>query len=67
MTFWCIPRVWKSTRNTFVSCFSDCERHQLYTKFSKCEFWLDEVPFFGHVILSEEFIVDPRKVRDVLD
>jgi len=27
--------------------------HQLYAKFSKCEFWLKRVPFLGH-ILSEE-------------
>ena len=24
--------------------------HQLYAKFSKCEFWLKEVGFLGHVI-----------------
>jgi hypothetical protein len=24
--------------------------NQLYAKFSKCEFWLDEVPFLGHII-----------------
>ena len=23
--------------------------HQLYAKFSKCEFWLKKVPFLGHV------------------
>ena len=23
--------------------------HQLYAKFSKCEFWLDQVEFLGHV------------------
>jgi hypothetical protein len=27
--------------------------HQLYAKFSKCEFWLRTVPFLGHV-LSED-------------
>jgi hypothetical protein len=27
--------------------------HQLYAKYSKCEFWLGEVPFLGHVISSE--------------
>ena len=26
--------------------------HQLYAKFSKCEFWLKEVGFLGHVILG---------------
>jgi cell fate regulator YaaT (PSP1 superfamily) len=24
--------------------------HQLYVKFSKCAFWLKEVPFLGHII-----------------
>jgi hypothetical protein len=24
--------------------------NQLYTKSSKCEFWIDEVPFLGHII-----------------
>jgi hypothetical protein len=41
--------------------------HQLYAKFSKCEFWINEVPFLGHVISSEGIAVDPSKVRDVLD
>jgi hypothetical protein len=41
--------------------------HQLYSKFSKCEFWINEVPFLGHVISSKEIAVDPSKVRDVLD
>jgi hypothetical protein len=27
--------------------------HQLYAKFSKCEFWLTEVQFLGHVVSSE--------------
>jgi hypothetical protein len=41
--------------------------HQLYTKFSNCEFWINEVPFLGHVISPEGIAVDPSKVRDVLD
>jgi hypothetical protein len=31
--------------------------HQLYVKFSKCEFWINEVPFLGHVISSEGSVV----------
>jgi hypothetical protein len=27
--------------------------HQLYAKFGKCEFWLTEVQFLGHMISSE--------------
>jgi hypothetical protein len=41
--------------------------HQLYAKFSKCAFWLKEVPFFGHVISAEGITVDPSKVQEVLD
>jgi hypothetical protein len=41
--------------------------HQLYTKFSKCEFLINEVLFLGHVISSEGIDVDPGKVQDVLD
>jgi hypothetical protein len=41
--------------------------HQLYAKFSKCEFWLSEVAFFGHVISARGVSVDPGKVRDVLN
>jgi hypothetical protein len=41
--------------------------HQLYEKFSKCQFWINEVPFLGHVISLEGIDVDPGKVRDVLD
>ncbi|WVZ59125.1 hypothetical protein U9M48_009318 [Paspalum notatum var. saurae] len=41
--------------------------NQLYAKFSKCEFWIDEVPFFGHVISKGGVAVDPGKVQDVLN
>ncbi|KAA3483244.1 ty3-gypsy retrotransposon protein [Gossypium australe] len=40
---------------------------QLYAKFSKCEFWLREVTFLGHVVSSEGIRVDPRKIEAVLD
>ena len=36
--------------------------HQLYAKFSKCEFWLKEVGFLGHVISGEGIAVDPTKL-----
>jgi hypothetical protein len=41
--------------------------HQLYAKFTKCEFWLSEVQFLGHVVSLEGISVDPGKVREVLD
>jgi hypothetical protein len=39
----------------------------LYAKFSKCEFWIKEVPFLGHVVSLEGIAVDPSKVKEVLD
>jgi hypothetical protein len=41
--------------------------HQLYAKFSKCEFWLHEVPFLGHVLSDGGIMVDPTKVQEVPD
>ena len=41
--------------------------HQLYAKFSKCEFCLKQVGFLGHVLSAEGIAVDPSKVKDVLD
>jgi hypothetical protein len=41
--------------------------HQLYAKRSKCEFWLKEVSFLGHVVSNGGISVDPSKVKDVLD
>nr|KYP38497.1 Retrovirus-related Pol polyprotein from transposon 17.6 [Cajanus cajan] len=39
---------------------------QLYAKLSKCEFWLSEVRFLGHVISTEGIVVDPTKVEAVI-
>ena len=40
---------------------------QLYAKLSKCEFWLSEVKFLGHVISQDGVAVDPSKVEAVLN
>jgi hypothetical protein len=36
--------------------------HKLYVKLSKCEFWLKQVAFLGHVISKGGISVDPSKV-----
>jgi len=41
--------------------------HQLYAKFSKCEFWLEEVAFLGHVLTAKGVAVDPSKIQAVKD
>jgi hypothetical protein len=40
--------------------------HSLYAKLSKCEFWLKQVAFLGHVISKGGISVNPSKVQDVL-
>jgi hypothetical protein len=39
--------------------------HELYAKFSKCEFWLQEVAFLEHIITAKGVKVDLEKVKAV--
>ncbi|GJR13794.1 putative reverse transcriptase domain-containing protein [Tanacetum coccineum] len=41
------------------------KKEKLYAKFSKCEFWLKEVQFLGHVVNRDGIHVDPSKVESV--
>ncbi|GKD26897.1 putative nucleotidyltransferase, ribonuclease H, partial [Tanacetum coccineum] len=41
------------------------EKEKLFKKFLKCEFWLQEVHFLGHVVNSEGIHVDPSKIEAV--
>jgi hypothetical protein len=38
----------------------------LYARLSKCEFWLKQVAFLGHIVSKGGISVDPSKVQDVL-
>ena len=40
---------------------------ELFAKFSKCEFWLREVTFLGHVVSAEGIKVDPQKIEAILE
>ncbi|KAJ9537987.1 hypothetical protein OSB04_030720 [Centaurea solstitialis] len=41
-------------------------KEKLYAKFSKCDFWLQEVQFLGHLVNREGIKVDPAKVEAVM-
>ncbi|GKB23861.1 putative reverse transcriptase domain-containing protein, partial [Tanacetum coccineum] len=41
------------------------KKDKLYAKFSKCEFWLQEVHFLGHVVNQNGIHVDPSKIEAV--
>ena len=40
---------------------------QLYAKFLKCEFWLNEVVFLGHVVSRNDIFVNPKKVEAIVN
>ncbi|GKA07161.1 putative reverse transcriptase domain-containing protein [Tanacetum coccineum] len=40
-------------------------KEKLYAKFSKCEFWLQEVHFLGHVVKQRGIHVEPSKIEAV--
>ena len=39
--------------------------HQLYAKFSKCEFWLKSLTFLCHVVSDQGVEVDSKKIETV--
>jgi hypothetical protein len=41
--------------------------NQPYAKFSKCEFWIDKVSFLGHIISNGGILVDPAKVKEIME
>ncbi|GJT35060.1 putative reverse transcriptase domain-containing protein [Tanacetum coccineum] len=43
------------------------KKEELYAKFSKCEFWIPNVQFLGHVIDSKGIHVDPAKIESIKD
>jgi len=40
-------------------------KEQLYAKLSKCEFWIREVQFLGHVVNEKGIHVDPSKIEAI--
>ena len=41
-------------------------KHQLYGKYSKCDFWISEVTFLGHVVSAAGVAVDPAKIDAIV-
>jgi hypothetical protein len=41
--------------------------HKFYAKFSKCDFWLKEVQFLGHILSENRISVDPSKIQQVME
>ncbi|GJZ59109.1 putative reverse transcriptase domain-containing protein [Tanacetum coccineum] len=43
------------------------KKEELYTKFSKCKFWIPKLQFLGHVIDGEGIHVDLAKIESIKD
>ena len=39
---------------------------KLFAKLSKCDFWLKEVSFLGHIVYAEGIRVDPAKIKAII-
>ena len=42
-------------------------KEHLYAKLSKCEFWLGEMSFLGHIVSEEGIRVDPKKIEVIIE
>jgi len=40
---------------------------KLYAKLSKCDFWLNEIAFPGHIVSADGIKVDPKKIEAVME
>ncbi|XP_057965345.1 uncharacterized protein LOC131155913 [Malania oleifera] len=50
-----------------VRCKKVLRETELYAKFKKCEFWLRQFTFLGHVISEDGILVDPSKIEALVD
>ena len=41
--------------------------HQLYAKFSKCDFYKPQIQYLGHIISKTGIVVDPKKIKAIKD
>ena len=42
-------------------------KHKLYAKFDKCDFYQKEIQYLGHVISTEGIVVDPEKIKAIIE
>ena len=67
MTSLCIQRNGEDHDTHLRVVLETLRNEQLYEKLSKCEFWLREVSFLGHIIAKEGIWVDPKKIDVIIE
>ena len=45
----------------------ELREHQLFAKFSKCDFFKAKILYLGHVVTKEVISVDPEKIKAIED
>ena len=43
----------------------ELQEHQLYAKFSKCDFFKDKIQYLGHVVTKEGIFVVLEKIKEI--
>jgi hypothetical protein len=43
------------------------KKQKLYAKFGKCDFYQKEIQYLGHVISSKGIVVDPEKIKSIME
>ncbi|KAL0302734.1 UNVERIFIED_CONTAM: Transposon Ty3-I Gag-Pol polyprotein [Sesamum angustifolium] len=66
MISWCIRRIGKSEQHLRIV-LQILKEKELYAKLSKCEFWVNQVVFLGHVISGDGVMPDPSKVKAIME
>ncbi|WVZ58484.1 hypothetical protein U9M48_008756 [Paspalum notatum var. saurae] len=57
----------KEHKQHLMMVFQTLRDNKFYAKLKKCEFWLSEVSFLGHVINEKGISIDPSKVSAVVE
>ena len=45
----------------------ELQNHQIFAKFSKCDFFKDKIQYLGLVVTKEGISVDPKKIKVIED
>jgi len=43
------------------------QEHQLYAKYSKCDFFKEQIQYLGHIIIKDGIVVDLEKIRTIME
>ena len=60
-------KTWEEHEENLQIALQILRENQFFAKIEKCEFWLEDVKFLGHMVAKERVSVDPAKVEAILN